>query len=79
MDYIKQVLSKDYNLEELLMCFETIKNNGDVAIIKFDGERNDDPYTLLISFPTSKREMLRIDGNDLKEAMRNILTQYIAE
>jgi len=77
MDYIKQVLSKDYNLEDLLMCFEAVKKNGDVAIIKFDGEREDDPYTLLISFPTSKREMLRIDGDDLKEAMVNILTQYI--
>ncbi|WBV61109.1 hypothetical protein PFY12_03065 [Chryseobacterium camelliae] len=51
MDYIKLVLSKDSDLEDLLMCFETVKENGDVAVIKFDGGRESDPYTLFISFP----------------------------
>jgi REP element-mobilizing transposase RayT len=77
MNYIKQILDKDSNVEELIMCFEKIKENKDVAIIKFDGERQNNFYTIMITFPNNRREMLRIDGNDLKEAMRNILTQYI--
>ncbi|MCE3074659.1 hypothetical protein [Chryseobacterium gwangjuense] len=79
MNYIEQVLNEDFALEDLLMCFETIKENGDVAIIKFDGKRDNNPYTLLISFSNGKRPMLRIDSNNLKEAMQNILKQYIAE
>ena len=78
MDYIKQVISKDSSLEELLMCFEAIKENRDVAIIKFDGEREYDHYTLLISFPNKKRDMLRVDSNNLKEGMQNILKEYIS-
>lgn len=79
MNEIKQALSKDADLEDLLMCFETVKENGDVAVIKWDGGRESDPYTLFISFPDGKRPMLRIDSNNLKEAMQNILRQYIAE
>lgn len=77
MDYIKQILQKDSNLEELIMCFEQIKKNRDIAIIKFDGEREHNPYTLMITFSNNHRDMLRIDSNNLKEAMKNILNQYI--
>lgn len=79
MDYIKQILSKDSNLEELLMCFEVIKDNKDVAVIKFDGERVNNSYTLMVMFSNQSRQMLRIDSNNLKEGMQNILKEYIAE
>lgn len=78
MEYIKKILNKDSNLEELLLCFEEIKKEGNVAIIKFDGERKDNHYTLLISFPNCQRNMLRVDSSDLKGAMKNILNQYIS-
>lgn len=79
MDYIKQVLNKDSNLEELLMCFEVIKDNKDVVVIKFDGERVINPYTLMVMFSNQSRQMLRIDSNNLKEGMQNILKEYISE
>lgn len=31
----------------------------------------------MITFSNNHRDMLKIDSNDLKEAMKNILTQYI--
>jgi hypothetical protein len=38
MDYIKQVLSKDYNLEDLLMCFEAIKKMGMLPLLNLMGK-----------------------------------------
>ena len=37
---IKKILEKQsVSFDDLLACFEQIKENGDVAVIKFDGER----------------------------------------
>lgn len=77
MEYIKKILNKDSNLEELLMCFEAVRQNGDIAIIKFDGLRDKDFYTLMITFSNNERNMLRVDNSNLKEAMKNLLNQYI--
>ncbi|MBV4357147.1 hypothetical protein [Pinibacter aurantiacus] len=78
MDYIKEIINKpDYSLEEIIGCFEKVKENGDVAVIKFDGERGENSYTVFVSFPTKKRDMLRADENDLKTALLKVLSKYI--
>ena len=78
MKYIKEIIEKDSpTLEELLSCFEKIKLNGNVVVIKLDGERVTDEYTVFISFPKINREMLRVDDNDLKIALLKVLNLYL--
>lgn len=79
MKTIKEILEKDNpSIEELMYCFEQVKKNGDVAVIKFDGERSVLEYTVFISFPLIKeREMIRADESSLRIALINVLKKYI--
>lgn len=80
MKLIKEIIEKQNpSLEELIYCFEKIKLNGAVAVIKFDGERECDGYTVFISFPKGEREMIRADESDLKVALLKVLTNYVME
>lgn len=78
MKFIKEIIEKQNpSLEELISCFEKIKLNGDVAVIKFDGERESNEYTVFVSFPKGKREMIRADESNLKVALLKVLTKYV--
>lgn len=80
MKFIKEIIEKQNpSLEELINCFEKIKINGEVAVIKFDGERESDEYTVFISFPKGEREMIRADESELKIALLKVLTKYVVE
>ena len=81
MSFIKKIIENpDPSLEGLINCFERLKDNGEVGIIKFDGERDKDGYTVFISFPNNhKREMLRADENQLKNALIKVLAIYVRE
>lgn len=77
MDIIKKVLAtQDSSLMDLINCFEQIKTKGEVVVIKFDGERLENGYTVFISFPDNKRSLIRADENDLKKAILKVLTKY---
>jgi hypothetical protein len=72
MKEIRDIVHKDNpSLEELIRCFEIVKDNGGVAIIKFDGQRSENWYTTLISLPSKGLDMLRADEGDLKIAIAN--------
>jgi hypothetical protein len=78
MKFIEEIIEKQNpSLEELINCFEKIKSNGEVAVIKFDGERESDEYTVFVSFPKDEREMIRADESDLKCALLKVLTKYV--
>lgn len=79
MDYIRKVLQKgDPSMENLLNCLETVKNNGDIVLVKFDGERSKNHYTVLITFPNGKgNDMIRADEDNLKTALVKVLNKYI--
>lgn len=78
MNFIKEIIEKENSsFEELIDCFEKIKVNGEVIVIKLDGEREIDNYTVFISFPNNKREMIRADENNLKKALVKVLAKYI--
>lgn len=79
MKNITEILHKENpSIEELINCFEVVKNNGDVAVIKFDGERSENQYTIFISFSSKKaRDMIRIDESDFKIALLKVLKAYI--
>ncbi len=80
MKFIEEIIEKQNpSLEELINCFEKIKSNGEVAVIKFDGERESNEYTVFVSFPKDEREMIRADESDLKYALLKVLTKYLIE
>ncbi|HEY8937497.1 MAG TPA: hypothetical protein VIM65_19865 [Cyclobacteriaceae bacterium] len=76
--YIKKVLNKEnQSLEDLINCLETIKNIGHVAVIKFDGERVQNLYTVFITLSDKKGKMIRVDGDNLKDSLIKSLKEYI--
>lgn len=79
MDFIRKVIEKqDSSIEELIDCLEKIKSNGDVVVIKFDGERSENAYTIFITFPSiKKREMIRVDEGYLKIGLIKVLIKYL--
>ncbi|MVN79211.1 hypothetical protein GO988_23005 [Hymenobacter sp. HMF4947] len=81
MELISRILDdSNVTIEALIHCFELVKQNGDVAVIKFDGERTLEPYTIFITFPLAKqRGMIRVEENDLKTGLLKALTEYIKE
>lgn len=77
-EYIRKIIeTQNHTLEELINCFEMIKTKGEVAVIKFDGERDKEQYTVFISFPKNNREMIRADENTLKDACKIVLLEYL--
>ena len=82
MDRIHSVLSQDdCTLEDLVACLDHVMRDGNVAVVKFDGERVTEPYTMFISYPAAKgeRDMIRVDGGDLKSGLRNLLAKYVEQ
>lgn len=78
MKYIKEILEdKNSTIEQLINCLELIKVKGNVVVVKFDGIRNNDCYTVFISFPDNIKEMIRSDSNSLKKALTEVLEGYI--
>lgn len=80
MKYIEEILSlNNSSFDNLIRCLEIVKENGDVCVVKLDGGRMDNQYTVFISFSNNKREMIRVDGSDLKEVLIDVLRLYIIE
>lgn len=80
MNKIKMILENtNRSISDFIECFEEVKKNGDVAIIKFDGERLKSGYTVIITFPDNdmKREIIRVDEGSLEKALLNALTRYV--
>ena len=79
MKTIKSIISKyfdEISIEELIDCFERVKDNGDIGFIKFDGERKTNHYTVLITTPMPQSKMVRADESTLKVALVKVLAEY---
>jgi hypothetical protein len=78
-NYINEIIKKgDPSIEELIKCLELVRENGDVVVVKFDGERTKDQYTLFVTFSKLKnKNMIRVDDSNLKEALVKLLTIYV--
>lgn len=77
---IADILNKsisEISLAELMYCMEKVKDNGDVCLIKLDGERKLNHYTVLISFIGIKAEMIRADEATLISTLTKVLIKYI--
>lgn len=79
METIKEILEKkNIEIQDLITCCESVKKNGDILVIKFDGQRVEEQYTAFITFPIQKSEMIRVDDKDLKSALIKLLNKYIS-
>lgn len=80
MQTIKSIISKyfdEISIEELIDCFERVKDNGDIGFIKFDGARETNHYTVFITTPTSQSDIIRADESILKVALVKVLAKYV--
>ncbi len=68
---------KNIEIQDIIACFEHVKENGDVAVIKFDGQRGENQYTTFITFSAKNKEMIRVDDRDLKSALIKVLNKYV--
>ena len=71
------------NLDELkgidyfLPLLQEIRRDSAVVIIKFDGEREENIYTLLISGKNlGKEESIRLDTSDIEGGLAYICVEY---
>ena len=64
-------------LEEQIKILESIKNAGNIVMIKFDGERKKNQITVLIDFPhPSKQQLIRFDGENLTSLLDELIKEY---
>lgn len=72
-------LSKETPLQELFALVDLVKSNRDVVFIKFDGEREINPITIIISYSRNiNKEQIRAEGDNLKELLFKTLQLYFA-
>ncbi|KUY30389.1 hypothetical protein ATB96_01730 [Elizabethkingia ursingii] len=75
---IKNILLENPSMTDLIDCLDLVRKNGDVVVVKFDGEREQDFYTLFITFSLTKnKSMIRIDHSNLRDAILELLKRYI--
>ena len=78
MEKIKNILLENPSMTDLIDCLDLVRKNGDVVVVKFDGEREQDFYTLFITFSQTKnKSMIRIDHSNLRDAILELLKRYI--
>lgn len=70
--------SDNLSLSELLVeCLDGVKEQGDVMVLKADGERESGWYTVFINQIGKEPTMIRSDGDDLKDTILTVLKNYL--
>lgn len=73
---------KDVTLERLFEYVSYIKDRGDLVFIKYDGERNANTITVIISYPpplNSIDNQIRFEGDNLKDLLIKLIYTYYEE
>lgn len=61
---------------QLIDLFNEIRGNGHVLIVKSDGERDENPYTCIISQPNDPSKIVRHDAGTLMDAVYLSVCDY---
>ena len=65
------------NLEEVLQEIDLIKEEGHIIFIKFDGEREKEKTTVVLSYlGNEKTEVFQRHGDDLLLLLNKLLADY---
>lgn len=70
---------KEPSFDEIMLCIEQIRKDGNTFIIKLDGMRSiyAKQYTVVIGFPSNPaQDVIRADTSTLKEAFLSVLKRY---
>lgn len=64
-------------INDLLKIIDDIQNEGNVVLIKFDGEREQNKITVAISHPeATNKPVIRHDGDNLEKLLQIAIDQY---
>lgn len=79
VEFIDSILANENpSMDDLMNCFEEVKDAGHLAFIKLDPLRLEHDYTVMITFTGNVSPMIRSDSADLKEALIGVLKEYIS-
>jgi hypothetical protein len=78
MEKVKHAVLNGISLsnDQIIEAFQMIGSRGDIVIIKNDGLRSENKYTVVISSPSEKFASIRLDAESLEKAFSNCLNKY---
>ena len=78
MDVIRNAVYNNVELtcEQMLFAFQKIGDEGDVVLMKHDGERSDNRFTVVILSPSRRFDSIRLDAESLSAAFAGCLREY---
>lgn len=69
--------TNDLTSDQIIDTLAEVGKKGDIMIIKNDGLRSSDNYTVVISSGSNKFESIRYDAGNLSEAIKKALKNYV--
>ena len=80
LDKIRELLAANVELtsEDIMQIFYEIGAQGDIILLKNDGFRNADKFTVVILFAGQKFDSIRMDHANLNAALTRCLQEYFA-
>jgi hypothetical protein len=75
---IKEFANREnYSSEDILSIISLVGKSGDVIIVKNDGIREVNQYSVIIISSKDPEKSFRCDNDSLNKAMKTVLQQYI--
>ncbi|HMS30450.1 MAG TPA: hypothetical protein PKD32_11400 [Saprospiraceae bacterium] len=75
MDKLDNLIDK-LDVINLVDFFKYWESNQDVFIVKYDGERSENKYTMMIMGFENRFDMIRFDCDDFRFGIKSILLKY---
>ena len=66
----------DSSFDELMTYVNDIREKGYLFMIKYDGEREEDFITVLVTSAKQDIDPIRMDGENLKKVMCSVLNDF---
>ena len=79
MELTELVSREKLSPEDILDIISAVGRNKDVIIVKNDGIRNDNQYTVIIISSKNPEISFRCDHSSLEVAIKEVLYKYIKE
>jgi len=77
---IKELINKqNLSPEDILNLISFVGENKDIIIVKNDGIRDSNQYSVIIISSKNSEKSFRCDHSLLQEAIKKVLSEYIKE
>ena len=64
-------------MEQRFKILDLIRQDGQIVLVKLDGEREDNFYTVVISYPQpSVFQPIRLDGRNFSSLIDKVVDEY---